>query len=145
MYLPLSVSLTSLIQGMKEATLVNIVGFWGVLHPLPLTKLVTPSTYHLPSLPLQFRGPPESPWKMTAQGWAQEKIVLFVPHIASSCVVVSYMACWLALSSCTDHCCLGWAAPPVILTADTVIHHREQGLLQGSCLGTSSWREKITH
>lgn len=51
------------------------------------------------------------------------------------------MACWLALSSCTDHCCLGWATPPVISTADTVIHHREQGLLQGSCLGTSSWRE----
>lgn len=53
--------LTWEIQGMKDATLVNTLGFLGVLQPLPLTKLLTPWTYHFPSRPLQFRGPPESP------------------------------------------------------------------------------------
>lgn len=57
-------SLTSLIQEMKEATRVKTVGLWGVLQPRPSTKLVTPCTYHLPSLPLQFNGPPESPCKV---------------------------------------------------------------------------------
>lgn len=62
--MPFVSSLTSLIQGMKVATRVNIVGFFGVLQPFPCTKLVTPCTYHLPSLPSQLRGPPESPWKV---------------------------------------------------------------------------------
>lgn len=58
--------LTSLIQGMKEATRVNTVGLWVALQPRPSTKLVTPCTYHLPSPPRQLRGPPESPWNTAA-------------------------------------------------------------------------------
>lgn len=53
--------LTSAIHWVKDEVRVNTVGFCRVLHPREETKLVTPWTYHLPSPPLQFRGPPESP------------------------------------------------------------------------------------
>lgn len=115
--------LTSLIQEMKVATRVKTVGLWGVLQPRPSTKLVTPCTYHLPSLPLQFRGPPESPWKIMADIRANK--MFYASSEEWSCVVVPHVARWLALSTCTDHGCLCWAAPPVTLTTDTVIHHRK--------------------
>lgn len=69
-------SSTSLIQEMKLATRVKTVGLWNVLQPRPSTKLVTPSTYHLPSLPLQFKGPPESPCKIVAYPETWQSIFL---------------------------------------------------------------------
>lgn len=132
-------SCTSLIQGMKEATRVKTVGFWGVLHPRPSTKLVTPCTYHWPSLPWQFRGPPESPWKRM-DGRLRSNGTWCCLFKAEGCVTIAHMACWLALSSCTDHCRLCWASPPVTLTTSAVIHRRKQGLLERSCPRTSGWR-----
>lgn len=77
--------LTSLIHGKKEATRVKTVGFLGVLHPRPSTKLVTPSTYHLLSGPLQFRGPPESPCKFQTDCYSSSRwSILHKPNTAFS-------------------------------------------------------------
>lgn len=54
--------LTSLSQSVKADVRVKTVGFFTSLQTRVETKLVTPWMYHLPSLPRQFRGPPESPW-----------------------------------------------------------------------------------
>lgn len=110
---------TSLIQGMKAATRVKTVGLFGVLHPRPSTKLVTPSTYHFPSLPLQFRGPPESPWTKDCR---YGNVDLFFRFKAT---VVPHMTSWLTPPSCADHGRLYWAAPPVASSAGVGIHHRK--------------------
>lgn len=55
--------LTSLSQSPKAEMRVKTVGFFTSLQVREETKLVTPWTNHLPSWPIQFRGPPESPWR----------------------------------------------------------------------------------
>lgn len=112
---------TSLIQGIKAATWVKPVGLFGVLYPRPSTKLVTP-TYHFPSLPLQFRGPPESPWTNDCRYCRNGNVDLLFVFKA---VVVPHVTSWLAPPSCADHGRLYWAAPPVSSSAGVVIHHRK--------------------
>lgn len=50
------------IQSLKAETLVKTVGFFSKLQPSPETKLAMPWTSQDPSVFLQLRGPPESPW-----------------------------------------------------------------------------------
>jgi len=48
-----------LIHFTSEATRVKTDGFRGLAQPL--LKLVSPTSFHLPSLDIHWRGPPESP------------------------------------------------------------------------------------
>lgn len=132
--------LTSLSQSVKADVRVKTVGFFTSLQTREETKLVTPWTYHLPSWPKQFRGPPESPcvrnrdtvWSSRPYSW----------QVSVCCCCLTYIASRYDVSSRADHGALHVDAPPVAATAHAVLHHRQQGLLQLIRHRAMSWEER---
>lgn len=123
--------LTSLSQSVKADVRVKTVGFFTSLQTRLETKLVTPWMYHLPSWPRQFRGPPESPWVRDRNSvWSSWPFFISDGNMFSFVAALTHIASGHDVSSCTDHGALDGAAPPVAATAHTVLHHRQQGLLQ---------------